>query len=239
MNTANSQTDSPTERIVHKAKELGASLAGVANIGDLRFSPSHWTYAGHAWPDDAKAVIVIAVEHPRSKPELDWWSDDIPGMTPGNRILIRIAHRLKAWMRKELNISAQPLRYAVEDGGVFLKDAGALAGLGIIAKNNLLVTPSLGPRHRLRALFIDVELPGTGPLEFEPCLHCDMPCRSACPQDAFRRGAYELLLCAVELERNRAAKVRVDGSVVGVETACRVVQSCRECEYACPVGAAE
>ena len=42
--------------------------------------------------------------------------------------------------------------------GVFAKDAAALAGLGTIGENNLLVTEEYGPRVRLRIVVTDAEL---------------------------------------------------------------------------------
>jgi len=90
-------------------------------------------------------------------------------------------------LNEEFSINARPLSYRIEEGGIFLKDAAALAGLGIIGKNNLLITPEYGPRVRLRALFLDLDLEPTGPIDFAPGEACDMPCRRACPQKAFRK----------------------------------------------------
>jgi len=66
--------------IVEKAKEFGASLAGVANVEKVKNSPSHFIYGkldpfttvgnirrgvtnqwNVVWPENAKSVIVIAV----------------------------------------------------------------------------------------------------------------------------------------------------------------------------------
>jgi epoxyqueuosine reductase len=44
----------------------------------------------------------------------------------------------------------RPLPYKVEEGGMFLKDAATLAGLGIIGKNNLLITPEFEPLQQER-----------------------------------------------------------------------------------------
>ena len=71
--------------IIKMAKELGATLAGFALVEDLKTAPS-FTFAPKmsnvgdgigtrkgalglkpgevAWPDGAKSVLVIAVEHP-------------------------------------------------------------------------------------------------------------------------------------------------------------------------------
>jgi hypothetical protein len=60
----------------------------------------------------------------------------------------------------------RPLPYRVEHGGTLFKDAAALAGLGTIGKNNLVITPEYGPHVRLKAMFLDVDLEPTGPIGF-------------------------------------------------------------------------
>ena len=100
-----------------------------------------------------------------------------------------MSDQLKGSLAETFEIAAQPLPYHVEKGGIFLKDAAMLAGLGIIGANNLLITPQFGPRVRLRALFLDCELAApTGPLNFSPCDGCNQPCWEACPQQAFVSG---------------------------------------------------
>ena len=101
------------------------------------------------------------------------------------------------WPIKSLNLNLIPhlLPYHVGKGGIFLKDAAVLSGLSIIGMNNLLITPEFGPRVRLRALCLDVEVEPTGPVDFAPCETCDMPCRQACPEESFKNGAYKRVLC--------------------------------------------
>jgi epoxyqueuosine reductase len=258
-----------TVRIVEKAKSLGASLAGVAAVDALKGSPSPAIigkmapYSGvgtrsdsdtsewHkiAWPAGAKSVVVIAIAHPGEKPELDWWDGD--SGTPGNRLLIDTNRSLSEWMNTSLKIPNHPLHYHIEKGGIFLKDAAVLAGLGCIGKNNLLVTPRFGPRIRFRALLTEEALSPTGPVSFDPCKDCSEPCRKACPENAFgrilyfsenlgidrlpaRNGSYSRQLCnrrmendienaeSIEIESGRPSRVRV--------------KYCRRCEFSCPVG---
>ncbi len=177
-------------------------------------------------------MLVLAVVHNPSDPELDWW-DDSPGGTPGNRQLISVAKNLKKWLAEEYNINGRPLPYKVEKGGVFLKDAAALAGLGIIGKNNLLVTPEYGTNIRLRALFLGVDLEPTGPIDFNPCQTCAMPCMRACPQDAFHDGSYKKALCRIQMTADEINRVTIKKAKYGV-TPRIVIKYCRACELACP-----
>ena len=175
--------------------------------------------------------------HPASEPVLDWWSFKVPGFTPGNRVLRKQSKRLRVWMGEELGINALSLPYQIEFGGTFLKDSAVLAGLGVIGKNNLLVTPELGSDLRLRGIFIEAELEPTGPMiDFDPCNGCDRPCHSACPRNAFRSGSYEQSICKVEMDQNDADEKELDGPVMGIEDPCDVIVYCRGCELGCPVG---
>jgi epoxyqueuosine reductase len=238
-----------TKIIVAKAKELGASLAGIASVADLRASRSYEIYdkspyypadyKGVAWKEAHKSILVWALAHPPSEPVLDWWSLKVPGFTPGNRVLRKQSRRLRIWMGEELGITALSLPYQVEYGGAFLKDSAVLAGLGVIGRNNLLVTPVLGSNLRLRGIFIEAELEPTGPTnpDFDPCTGCDMPCHRACPRDAFRSGAFDRSICRTEMDQNDADVQALDGSIMGIEEECDVIKYCRGCELACPVGA--
>lgn len=258
--------------IIEKAKTLGASLAGLACVDDLKKAPSSFTFAHQfvaadsgaggrqegalkdtpgkvTWSEDAKSVLVIAVEHPADKPEMDWWFDVAD--PPGNRLLARIITDLCAWIEQSKGIRTFHMPYQVEKGGTYLKDVSVLAGLGCIGKNNLLVTPEYGPRVRLRALTLDAYFPATGPINFDPCIGCDAPCRHACPQNAFncrgyemeacgqnrlpgRNGVYSRPMCTIQMDKDIAVaeeiRIRRFGKPV------KIIKYCRCCEFACPVG---
>jgi len=231
-----------TTRIIHQARELGASLAGIASVAELWRSPSYSIYhespyydgyKGVQWPAYARSVLVLALAHSPSEPELDWWSD-IPGRTRGNWQLVDIAKNLAAWLGDELAIDAYPLPYRLEQGGILLKDAAVLAGLGVIGKNNLVITPEFGPRVRLRGVFLDIDLQPSGPIEFDPCKGCNMPCRQACPRQAFRSGSYSRALCDLQMDQDVANSTLVENWVEN-EPKSKVVKYCRACELACPV----
>ncbi len=197
-----------TERIVERASALGASAVGVADVEPLKASPSHrillkiglgldvrWRDApDHIvpaevdWPADAVSAVVIGVSHPADQPELDWY--DGKG-TPGNRALVRIVKDLSHWLKDSFSFTTYRPPYFIESGGVFMKDAAVLAGLGSVGKNNLVITPKYGPRIRWRVLLLDHAAKATGPVEYNPCDGCDEPCRKACPVGAFDQTAYD------------------------------------------------
>ena len=256
--------------IIEQALNLGASIAGIANVDTLQNSPSHVVFGkldrfngmgtkdsgivepGQiAWPDNARSAVVVGVEHPENKPELDWWQDGLRGGTLGNRILIDINARLSDWLEKEKGYNIHNLPYYIENGGIFLKDAAVMAGLGCIGKNNLFVNPAYGPRVRLRAILLDVQLPTTDVLEFNPCKGCAMPCRTVCPQAAFqkriyreielgldqlpgRSGIYSRVLCNQQMEMDvyNCEKIEVKAH----DRPGKLIQYCRLCEFKCPVG---
>jgi epoxyqueuosine reductase len=219
--------------IIEKAKSFGASVAGIAKMDSLKTSPSHQARGQMEWPPEAKSALVLALAHKESEPELDWWGGQ--GGTAGNRRLQDIAKILRQYLCQEFDIEAQPWPYSVEKGGIFLKDAAALAGLGIIGANNLLLTPEFGPRVRLRALSLDVELIPTGPIDFSPCDTCDRPCWWACPQQAFAAGSYSKPMCDKQMKVDEASRVSIE-KAEGGDGPGAYIKYCRACELACPVG---
>jgi len=258
-------------QIIEKALEFGASLTGIANIEDLKKSPSHMIsqqiagdYGGVGtkqvegkklgeviWQENAKSAVVIGVEHPKEAPDMDWWLKGLKGGTKGNAKLMAVFSKLADWLRKEKNIECIKLAYHIEHGAVFMKDTAVLAGLGCIGKNNMLVTPQYGPRIRLRVMMLDMELPSTGILDFDPCMDCKEYCKKACPQKAFdkkiylakeygqdelpgRTGVYSRIQCNMEMEKNADAGKEV--AIEGTDKIGREVRFCRRCEQACPVG---
>ena len=250
----NSNGNKVEKVIIDKALELGASLAGIARIDDLKVSKSielykmrpfyeeydrdssdYFEFEGYKWMEEYKSVLVWALTHPISEPALDWWSMKVPGFTPGNRIMRSQSKQLRVWLGEEMGIQALSLPYQIEFGGTFLKDSAALAGLGIIGKHNLLVTPEFGTRVRLRGIFIEKELEPTGPLDFDPCSTCDMPCHQVCPREAFQSGSFERALCKQENDYRDANKEILDGSIMGIDEPSEVSKPCRFCELACPV----
>lgn len=259
-----------SSEIISKAKEFGAHLVGIANIEDLKKAPAYTVapkmpeYCGIGtdqetdydakrgavtWSQEAKAAIIIAYSHPEDQLELDYWY----GMNNpiGNRKLIGIVKNLIQWLNENYNIDPKPLNYHIEKGGIYLKDAAVVAGLGCIGKNNLLLTPEYGSRVRLRAMTINVDLPSSGLSDFDPCNVCDEKCIKACPQKSFneklylpqeygreelpgRNGNFSRTACNIQMQ--------VDEDVACLEKVelydepIKIIKYCRNCELVCNVG---
>lgn len=226
----------PTETLRKRAISSGASLVGTVPAAVLLDSLSHHGHSFDRRLQEGSSVVVIALAHPEGRLKMDWW-DSGRGHTPGNRLLIKVNRRLIKWFRKRFGVEARDLPYGGPSGGVFLKDAAILAGIGVMGRNNLVITPRYGPRVRLRALLVDRPLAPSAPLEdFTPCDGCPAPCRQACPQAAFPGGVYRRERCRVQMAENEAARIVLRSPVVGMPTRCKVAY-CRRCELACPVGA--
>jgi epoxyqueuosine reductase len=264
-------------QILSRAREIGASLAGIADMNTLKKSPSYGLlssvgtridglYANFEtegfeppeWPKTVKSILVIALSHPITDPQMDWFYKR--GYSPGNNKLLKINKELSLWIEKDFQIKTHPMSYYVGKGGIYLKDAAVLAGLGCLGKNNLLVTPEYGPRVRLRAMLLEAELKTTGPVEFDPCENCPGYCRKVCPQEAFagkvqfpsgidivtppaRDGHFLRSKCMFQMDTDRAILDDSDRVLTNADMdEQKVYQSpnpaklCRLCEFTCPVG---
>jgi epoxyqueuosine reductase len=235
-----------TAAIIAQAESFPGIKAGIAHLADVLSAPSYKVVpdgefsssvsdgvTATEWPPQARSVLVLGLHHPEDSQRLDWWEG---GISPGDRRLMEICGSLARWLKDERGIYALPLPYHEERGGVFLKDAAVLAGLGIIGRSNLLVNPQWGPQIRFRSLLIEGDLEPTGPIEgFSPCESCAELCHLACPRDAFATGVYHRPTCIQQIDADVADKM--PGGEVGEDgRPTLVVRYCRACEFACPVG---
>jgi epoxyqueuosine reductase len=223
-------TKTDTLHILKKAKSIGASLAGIASVSELQISPSHKSFGAIQWPSRGESLLVLALEHNKNDPDMDWWG--VEDGTSGNRLLKNISMELKTYLYDEFNEKAWLLQY---QPGVFLKDAAVLAGVGIMGINNLLVTPEYGPRIRLRVLLIESEFAPTCQLEYSPCDSCNHACWHTCPQDAFTSGKYDRERCQRQMAKDEKNRMTVKNEKQG-ESVISIVKYCRACEFACPIG---
>ena len=204
--------------ILKTALDYGADLAGFVNVESMKQAPTHKLLAripiyevidfsesdtavapeevpiskcGIELPTWAETLLIIALYHPEDKPALDYFRSSSSGGSEGNLQLIRINNKVIKWLEEKKAMKSRQIPYGIDKGGIGLKDAAVLAGLGVIGKNNMLITPQYGPRVRLRALALQVKLSETGPLDFDPCSTCDMPCRQTCPRKALDNKIFD------------------------------------------------
>ena len=232
--------------ILDKATALGASLAGIVQL-DETVRARNSVRACIELPDEVDPsrgftlLLVLALAHKEEQPELDWWGG--PGGTEGNHRLQEISVAVKRALAKEFGIRSHILPYHPWKGGILLKNAAALAGLGVIGANNLLVTPEYGPRVRLKGMLADVRtsVQETGFFRqprrlhknpVSPCDGCPRPCWQACPQNAFASGTYDRERCVVQMEKDEARPPVHQDKATGIS----YIEYCRACELACPVG---
>ncbi|MGC9435509.1 MAG: hypothetical protein ACP5C4_05415 [Methanomicrobiales archaeon] len=205
------------EAAVDRACTLGADVAGWVPASRLTGSPSAVAEGG-GFSTENGSFLVLGLAHPPEKPELDYWEEGRG--TPGDRMLGWMAADIGRWLADAHGREARVIPYQIYDGGIYLKDAAVLAGLGVMGMNNLVLVPGHGPRIRFRALWTDLEPgePDIADLE-SPCEGCDRPSLSACPMDAFPDGEYSRSRCMERMNQDRASTTPVD--------------HCRICELSC------
>lgn len=209
-------------------------MAGVLPMAELLTTPSQGGQKHPNWPKWAASVLVFGLDHPTDLLPLDDWGGKYG--TLGNRRLIGVGDRMIDWLSMDCGIRAHSLPYPPHAGGIFLKEAAVAAGLGIIGKNNLMVSPRFGAHLRFRALLLDAPLKGaTAPPVFDPCHGCDAPCRRRCPQEAFRDGHFNVDRCRRQMQRDYACRQPPTNTGIGA-AGLYLLRFCRICELSCPVG---
>ncbi|MBP2145427.1 NAD-dependent dihydropyrimidine dehydrogenase PreA subunit [Methanofollis sp. W23] len=210
---------------VIRAQDLGATVAGCVLARALNDCPSALSDGPPGFCADTGSFMVLGLFHDPDRPELDWWEEGQG--TPGDQMLHQIAEDLCRWLGEVHGTDARVLPYQIYDGGIYLKDAAVMAGLGFVGRNNLVIVPGCGPSIRFRALWVDVDVPELPVMPCSSfCEECSAPCLRACPMHAFSGGRYHRAPC---LERIDVNKTTAKGER-------RAIDHCRVCELVCPAG---
>ena len=179
-----------TEEIIELSSRIGIDIIGFADPEwYIRYKEEH---RPNKFLKHGQTVIIIGIH--LYDIILDAWSQD---QTTGKNfhyldsILESRAHNLKDFLIKK-GYNSKIISYSP---GLFLKDSAALAGLGPIGKNNLLITKKFGSQVRLRAIVTEAPLLTGVPIEnSEYCKDCNI-CLSKCPAEALTDEGYNRQAC--------------------------------------------
>jgi len=165
--------------------EAGAGIVGIAAAGDFGLAPEGFR------PSDAlegcRSVIVLGTPFERQAFEnpvvyTEMRNAMLKKMTATAK---EVEKRIKAGGHKAKAISASGGKTV--DGSLYghisLKHAAQLAGLGIIGRNYLLISPVHGTLLWLSAVLTDADLAPDEKIQWNICGGCDI-CAAACPSGA-------------------------------------------------------
>jgi epoxyqueuosine reductase QueG len=223
------------ERIVRKAKEIGANLVGVAPVDRWEEDgvvPAD--YRPQAIWSKTRSVIVFGV--PMLLPVIE--------TTPSinyqehydttNRLLDEISYRLANWLTGEGYASVSLPRDGYSSLEALLENpfasfshtwAGYYAGLGTVGLARNLLVPEYGPRLRLNSVFTNVDLPGDEVLKENLCNPCGL-CEKTCPTGAIRARADGLI---GDLDKDACTRHHIELRKEGH-------WPCGVCVKVCPIG---
>lgn len=207
-----------------KAIEWGVDLLGFAPVERFtRFPLEHRPTAALA---EARTVVVLGLH--MVDPLLDLWLHAPPTTGVGrlstgrafeDEIMRSVCYRIVLFLERR-GFRSEVAGY---EPGIYLKDAAVLAGLGVIGRNNLLVTPQFGPRVRLRAVITAAEIPPSRLMDIKPCPETCDRCIQACPTKALEGGRFNRERCLTSPLHRRSLSPAAE-------------LWCNECSSVCPIG---
>jgi len=183
--------------LLNKAKNLGIDLIGVAPVERFVAAPEN-----HKPQDimvEAKSVIVLARRILTGPVKNKTWTS-YTSVHDGNVVrLDHDAYHLALFLEETFAASAIPvpamtpyfhwdeeIQYAA--GDLSHKHAAVAAGLGVLGKNTLLITPQFGNRVNLVSIVTDLEIEPDAVLTDELCPPSCQLCIDACPAKALKKN---------------------------------------------------
>lgn len=209
-----------TEEVEKYCQKIGIDIVGFADLSLFdRYSEEN---RPQAHLEDSKTVIIIGFY--LYDILLDAWShkkgEGVWGYQFADAIIEQLCHKVCRFLLKK-GFNSVVIPY---NPGLFLKEAAALAGIGPIGKNNLLITEKFGSQVRLRALATTAPLIFGEPItESEFCKDCNI-CIESCPAKAFSDGKFIKEKCYEYLETHR--RKLSDYTII----------ECNVCIESCPIG---
>lgn len=224
------------EWLVNEATKRGCKLIGFAEVNELtrkEFIRDDLNIDG----TPAKSIIILAMI--LDDPVLDAWTQS-PAWPKGKNYIDEVIARVATVIALKLTKRSYPSR-TFRYGDAYLKHLSVHAGLGVIGRNNLLITPDYGPHIRLRGLLTMAPLVSSKNLigKFAPCKGCAAPCLKVCPSGAFKSPEKS----KEEASKRRNPKSGYNQTICHEYSLANLKQIgpftylwCRACEEACPVG---
>jgi epoxyqueuosine reductase len=239
MENARMQDTKLNKLLKSEAESQGCNCIGIAEINEGIKKEFTKDFSIDGTP--AKFVVILAMV--LEDPIQDAWTQSPLWPVGKNYIdeaLAHIATQL-ALMLTKWGYPSRPLGY----GGSYLKHLAVHAGMGIIGRNNLLITPQYGPHVRLRGLLTQAPLAQSECLigKFNPCVKCSNPpsCIKACPSNAFTNPQDEILQS--DRDDIRAPRTGYQKEICRTYSLQNLREVgpftyiwCRACEEACPIG---
>ena len=208
-----------TKKVNKFSKKIGVDIIGFADPKEFyRFQKYN---RPESYLKESKTVIILGIH--LFDINLDAWT--LNPKTGKNHhfadsILEKLCFKIKNYIL-ERGFESKIITYSP---GLFLKDSAALAGIGPIGKNNLLIAEGFGSQVRLRALVTKAPLVcGIPILKSEYCKGCDI-CINACPANAFPQGKYNKDIC-LPYNLSNMRKLSENTSIW-----------CNICIESCPIG---
>jgi ferredoxin len=231
--------------LIDEATRFNCNLIGFAELTST--AQREILYSDY-YIDDSPASYVIVLLMVLEDPIQDCWTQSPLWLNGKNYIDDAIA-RVATNLAFSLSKQGFPSRTLAYDSA-YLKNLAVYAGLGIIGRNNLLITPQYGPHVRLRGLLTQAPLSSSESLvdRFDPCAECPepLPCVKACPAGAFQTS---LQSSGMQEESEplppplRSPRSGYDKSICRNYSMGHLKEIgpftflwCRACEEACPVG---
>lgn len=181
----------------------GADICGIAPVD--RFSGAPKGFNPTDIYDKCRSVIVFAKELPVGANQAQ---SCIPYTYVNNMITQHVdnltfdlcLHFEQSGMNVVPIPSDDPYEYWLEDkqygrGILSLRNAGYLAGLGVLGKNTLLINDHFGNMIQLGAILTDLEFEGDPIADYEGCLADCTICLEVCPVDALNEETVNQKLC--------------------------------------------
>jgi len=210
-----------TNNLLAYSKKIGIDLIGFADPKLFTEYLDDNNPSFYFKSDSPRSVIIIGIY--LYDIILDAWTQE---QSTGksfhylDSVIENRLHLIKDFLSKRSYIS----KIIPYNPGLFLKDSAALAGIGPIGKNNLIISDEFGSQIRLRALVTDAPLEFGDPIyESKYCEGCSK-CVDACPANALTDSKYNKEAClSYNLENLRKLSKNT-------------VIWCNICIESCPIG---